>query len=171
MVKLEDEQSGQRIRLKENISLLRKVEDKAMASRPRKASKLSAYDSVCLLHDGKLEGGGGYCCGCTLYNCVCVGVSTMVNSESATKKVVQWRPVLCYSSVLFALDWRRAAGQQKITKIPRLEPIINPAGRKPSLIYHVLRRNLVFTKKMEKVLKRLYILKGLPDENVLGVTI
>jgi len=102
------------------------------------------------------------------YNCVCVRVSTMVNSESVTKKVVQWRPVLYFSSVLFALDWRWAAGQQKITKIPRLEPIMNPAGRKPSLIYHILRRNLVFTKKMETVLLKLYILNGLPDENVLG---
>jgi hypothetical protein len=45
---------------------------------------------------------------------------------------------------------------------------MNPAGRKPSLIYHVLRRNIVFAKKVETVLKKLYILKGLPDENVLG---
>jgi hypothetical protein len=45
---------------------------------------------------------------------------------------------------------------------------MNPAGRKPSLIYHFLRRYLVFTKKMEKVLKSLYILNGLPNENVLG---
>jgi hypothetical protein len=52
MAKLEDEQSGQRLRLKENTPLLRKVEDNAMSSRSRKASKLSAYDSVCLSHAG-----------------------------------------------------------------------------------------------------------------------
>ncbi len=94
-----------------------------------------------------------------VYNCVCVRVQTTVNSESATKKVVQWRPILCYSSVIFALDWRWAAGQQKITKIPRLEPIMNSAGRKPSLIYHVLRRNLVFTKRWKQG-RQSYCYKG-----------
>jgi hypothetical protein len=51
-VKLEYEQSGQRLRLKENTLLQREVKDNAMASRSRKASRLSAYDFVCLSHAG-----------------------------------------------------------------------------------------------------------------------